>query len=88
MIGVPICTLVVFAGWIVLVGFFVRKAKMKSESDESSQPVRSALRIEFADDTVDDSVTTYSTTTTYDPGSEILMGIPGEFGFNVTTTLY
>jgi hypothetical protein len=88
IVSVLICVVAVLTAGSIGAVFFVRKVKTRTGSDESSQPDRSALRIDFADDTVDDTtVTTYVTTVTDEHGSGIPMSLPSEFASNVTVSL-
>jgi hypothetical protein len=88
ILGVPICVLSVLTGGIIVAIWFARNVKMKTGSDEGSQPGQSTLHIDFVDDTIDDTtVTTYVTTLTGEQGSGISITLPTAFATDVTASL-
>jgi hypothetical protein len=83
IVGVPVCVLALLTGGIVIAVLFVRKLNVKTGGDENSQPGRSTLRTEFADDgldaTKDPTVTTLADNLTDDLASDIPTALNSEF---------
>jgi hypothetical protein len=87
-VGIPISAVAVLTSGIVIAVFFVRKVEMKDEGDESDQPDRSTLHIDFADDMTDETtVTPYVTTVTDEREFRIPSSLPNGFASDVTASL-